>query len=582
MNEREQFPLGSQQQLRLQSLLDAVLSAQLTDEQAAELESVLTESDAAREFAVGYLHLDALLARYECGSKAPILPTAEVQIVAPNAVRPRAVAPAARPVLGLLLQAVRRVPGGELTVGMLVVAVVGIAFWGLYRTIQFPLRNQAQQPAIAQEHRQPAVQVAPVATIVDESTVRWTDGEPPLGRNRRVRPGESLEIASGTLDIQLRQGAFIQIEGPAHWTINGNNSASLTAGKLIASVPPHAIGFTVETPSGRVVDLGTEFFVNVGPDGSSEVQVLKGEVEVHHAKAQTSDPLPQLVTAGNAVRLDQRRSSIESIAFDVAAIPAEMRLAAERKPSFAGRIPLGNLFDDRPPFSLAEAVVSDTWSAVPDCDHLGIDLVFAGGAAVKEIAPGIRFDFVPLGWLGKAYSQPLNDAVCLEHAAPASPIRTAGQALTSGTGKLEDGIGMHADGVVTFDLDEIRAAGGLDGRPLRFRCDRAGLSDDAVGKGMGTVHCVAIYTDASQVLATYVNGAPHDFHLADGVFVPADVTGTPLKADGQFAQFDLDLPGSARFLTLAVTAAGDDIGFDHGVWSNCVLEPANELTATSR
>ena len=47
--------------------------------------------------------------------------------------------------------------------------------------------------------------------------------------------------------------------------------------------------------------------------------------------------------------------------------------------------------------------------------------------------------------------------------------------------KIEEGIGMHAESLLTLNLDEIRAAGRLENRQLKFVCDRAGINDDELG-----------------------------------------------------------------------------------------------------
>ena len=55
----------------------------------------------------------------------------------------------------------------------------------------------------------------------------------------------------------------------------------LHAGKISAEiVKPEARGFQVETPKGSVVDLGTEFAVDVTPSEDVQVHVFKGEVVV--------------------------------------------------------------------------------------------------------------------------------------------------------------------------------------------------------------------------------------------------------------------------------------------------------------
>src|SRR5690606_19090519 len=52
----------------------------------------------------------------------------------------------------------------------------------------------------------------------------------------------------------------------------------LPFGRLAAEVPPSAKGFTVVTPTGNAIDLGTRFGVDVPAQGHAEIHVFEGEV----------------------------------------------------------------------------------------------------------------------------------------------------------------------------------------------------------------------------------------------------------------------------------------------------------------
>jgi hypothetical protein len=81
-------------------------------------------------------------------------------------------------------------------------------------------------------------------------------------------------------------------------------------GHLSAQVPPAAIGFTVETPTAKIVDLGTEFGVSANAT-ASEVHVFKGEVLVTAAKADG----PQRLTESHASRIDNATGTPAGIEF---------------------------------------------------------------------------------------------------------------------------------------------------------------------------------------------------------------------------------------------------------------------------
>ena len=74
----------------------------------------------------------------------------------------------------------------------------------------------------------------------------------------------------------------------------------LKRGKLTAKVAGRAKGFTVETPSATLVDLGTEFAADVDRDGNGEVHVFRGEVIVQPRSLTDSRPAAAERGASNA------------------------------------------------------------------------------------------------------------------------------------------------------------------------------------------------------------------------------------------------------------------------------------------
>ncbi|HYF36958.1 MAG TPA: LamG-like jellyroll fold domain-containing protein, partial [Prosthecobacter sp.] len=70
-------------------------------------------------------------------------------------------------------------------------------------------------------------------------------------------------------------------------------------GRFSAHVPPQARGFRIGTPKGEIVDLGTDFGLDLN-DAASELHVFKGEVEFYEPKAQM-----RTLTTGHAMGLGQ-------------------------------------------------------------------------------------------------------------------------------------------------------------------------------------------------------------------------------------------------------------------------------------
>jgi hypothetical protein len=74
-----------------------------------------------------------------------------------------------------------------------------------------------------------------------------------------LRKGQRVELAKGFAEITFDSGAQVLLQGPASLDVNSAWSAMLHSGKLTASLPPEAAGFSISNQSVKVVDIGTEF-----------------------------------------------------------------------------------------------------------------------------------------------------------------------------------------------------------------------------------------------------------------------------------------------------------------------------------
>lgn len=89
---------------------------------------------------------------------------------------------------------------------------------------------------------------------------------------------QKFSLNAGTVELLTDRGARVVIEAPADFYFESAQRLHMQRGRLSADVPPAAKGFTVVTPSGDAVDLGTEFGVDVPESGAAEIHVFKGEV----------------------------------------------------------------------------------------------------------------------------------------------------------------------------------------------------------------------------------------------------------------------------------------------------------------
>jgi hypothetical protein len=102
-----------------------------------------------------------------------------------------------------------------------------------------------------------------------------------------VRAGDTLNtgaisLHSGLAQIDFFSGASLIVEGPAELDLVSPWEAICRQGKARVRVPPAAHGFRFAAPGMKLVDLGTEFAINVDPSQREpEVHVFNGEVIAH-------------------------------------------------------------------------------------------------------------------------------------------------------------------------------------------------------------------------------------------------------------------------------------------------------------
>lgn len=92
---------------------------------------------------------------------------------------------------------------------------------------------------------------------------------------------EAFRLTSGTAEIQFYSGATMTVQGPATITLKSAWEAACGEGVVRMQVPPAARGFKLQAPTTEIVDLGTEFGLEVR-EGKSHVEVFKGEIALHH------------------------------------------------------------------------------------------------------------------------------------------------------------------------------------------------------------------------------------------------------------------------------------------------------------
>jgi hypothetical protein len=136
-----------------------------------------------------------------------------------------------------------------------------------------------------------------VATLTQVSDAQWGRGTPVYRAGSRVLGGD-FELLQGVARLAYDGGIELIVEAPARLRLESESVASLVAGKIVFRADDASAPFTLNTPSSVLVDLGTEYAVEVGME-REEVHVFSGEVQ-RVAKESGQETQPLLLMAGEA------------------------------------------------------------------------------------------------------------------------------------------------------------------------------------------------------------------------------------------------------------------------------------------
>jgi len=182
----------------------------------------------------------------------------------------------------------------------------------------------------------PAPRTSSIATLTDGINLKWAEPDLPAQLNSLLRPGY-MKLIEGYAEISFDSGAKAILQAPAEIELQNASRAYLQSGILSATVPLEARGFTLNTPSASIVDLGTEFSVHVTKDGSSDIHVIKGKVSLLAGKidnlvGKLFETVEQIVEAGQARHVKTGICKIQKIPFNQATFARNIPLPYKPSP----------------------------------------------------------------------------------------------------------------------------------------------------------------------------------------------------------------------------------------------------------
>jgi hypothetical protein len=196
------------------------------------------------------------------------------------------------------------------TIGVLCASLLLAVGLGGFLLLRDKQTLEANRPAVKSGQENPSVLQFAFARLDRTDRAKW---DRPRVAGDRLGAG-TLKLVQGAAWIRFDKGTIARVTGPAVIDLRSPDGMLLHRGHLTAQVPPLATGFTVTTPVGRVVDLGTEFDVSVDDAGTTETRVRLGKVSFRPQRQGELPGKPIELTAGG---LDRAVSAVPDIAAPV-------------------------------------------------------------------------------------------------------------------------------------------------------------------------------------------------------------------------------------------------------------------------
>jgi ferric-dicitrate binding protein FerR (iron transport regulator) len=214
-----------------------------------------------------------------------------------------------------------------------------------------------------------AADVAGIGTVTRTRFLTYENGREPWNAGDAVNAGR-IEFEDGAIQITLRNGVTIMLEGPVDFDLHGEMEAFLREGVAVVRMPEGLSGFRLRTSTTNVLDLGTEFAVKAGAGLVTDVQVYDGAVIASSNSLERGGRFPKRLEAGQSARF------LPQAAGEPIAIPYDGNRFVRR------------LAPDLPPETASESErrAQQRWSGRPYFDTIAVQ------PAIKPIVIDGRLD----------------------------------------------------------------------------------------------------------------------------------------------------------------------------------------------
>jgi len=289
----------------------------ITDAELAKLQAVLGADPQARLQFISYMQVHG-------GIKTEIVGKEHIESFVPL---PGLGAPTAPPTTGTPTQhflQFRRWLGFRSArvawAAALLIAMLGAGAWYFLQTRAAGLRGSPDHQAVAHNRGAPAepLQIDPrdaLARVAEQSAdCQWYFDRSGKVPTDMVRSGETVRVTNGMMKLLFDNGTLVTLHAPAIFEVISDMRARVLLGKVTAKIGPNAKGFSIITPQATVIDLGTEFGIEVNEVGATDVVVFRGAVDVDYPTTLEGAARLQRLNTGEAVHLDAKGTASRIVA----------------------------------------------------------------------------------------------------------------------------------------------------------------------------------------------------------------------------------------------------------------------------
>lgn len=397
-----------------------------------------------------------------------------------------------------------------------------------------------------------------VAILADSIGAEWAAVNEPMVKGIRLATSETpLVLKKGFAEIRFDNQTRLVLEAPAEIELLSKDQVKLTRGSLYAVIGPEAAGFTVNTQNARIIDLGTEFAVKTDSGDTTELHVIKGQTSLlaGHKKlvfSQVGQGAARLVRGPQADVFEipchgdefvRKIDSGKKVVWRGQNLDAAHLIAGGsgtapgayfgRIDSLSGQYKSG--MQSNAPYN--PSIANDFKSVSPGSVVDGF-AVPCGPTIISS--EGHRFDFGKttrcLSWDVVAY----NDGRASDEQDFNAPVFASGGRFGNPDSPV---VLMHSNVLVTLDLRKIQ--GILPEQTIRSFTSRVGITETVKGR-----------SDAGKV---------NFYVLIDGQVRSEKAN---LTVEDGLPEIEVEIQPQDRFLTLAVTEAGEQSKLNFRSWAN--------------